>query len=151
MFKYFSYFFAYVWCHLLLASHLTLFFGGGLLFQSVQHENTYRNPQAKYCYGESPPELLPVWRFRNFLHQLRRHYNFPAMRKTSSNSWTFNRTLAVLYVMLFTLHKCVELFIPFIHDDHWVHVGSTSVHLRISPHLNLLKASNNIFKKKCFM
>ncbi|XP_051537525.1 SREBP regulating gene protein-like [Myxocyprinus asiaticus] len=27
--------------------------------QSVQHENTYRNPQAKYCYGESPPELLP--------------------------------------------------------------------------------------------
>ncbi|XP_070760659.1 SREBP regulating gene protein isoform X2 [Enoplosus armatus] len=28
--------------------------------QSVQHENTYRNPQAKYCYGESPPELLPV-------------------------------------------------------------------------------------------
>lgn len=30
------------------------------LTQSVQHENTYRNPQAKYCYGESPPELLPV-------------------------------------------------------------------------------------------
>ncbi|XP_028852935.1 SREBP regulating gene protein isoform X1 [Denticeps clupeoides] len=28
--------------------------------QSVQHENTYRNSQAKYCYGESPPELLPV-------------------------------------------------------------------------------------------
>ncbi|RXN07082.1 UPF0454 C12orf49-like protein [Labeo rohita] len=28
--------------------------------QSVQHENTYRNPQAKYCYGESPPELLPI-------------------------------------------------------------------------------------------
>ncbi|XP_017290197.1 SREBP regulating gene protein [Kryptolebias marmoratus] len=28
--------------------------------QSVQHENTYRNPQAKYCYGESPPELLPL-------------------------------------------------------------------------------------------
>ncbi|XP_029475876.1 UPF0454 protein C12orf49 homolog isoform X2 [Rhinatrema bivittatum] len=27
---------------------------------SVQHENTYRNPIAKYCYGESPPELLPV-------------------------------------------------------------------------------------------
>uniref|UniRef100_G3PM07 SREBP regulating gene protein n=1 Tax=Gasterosteus aculeatus aculeatus TaxID=481459 RepID=G3PM07_GASAC len=31
-----------------------------LTTQSVQHENTYRNPQAKYCYGESPPELLPV-------------------------------------------------------------------------------------------
>ncbi|XP_018926221.1 SREBP regulating gene protein [Cyprinus carpio] len=28
--------------------------------QSVQHENTYRNSQAKYCYGESPPELLPI-------------------------------------------------------------------------------------------
>ncbi|KAE8635326.1 hypothetical protein XENTR_v10002583 [Xenopus tropicalis] len=28
--------------------------------QSVQHENTYRNPIAKYCYGESPPELLPI-------------------------------------------------------------------------------------------
>ncbi|KAG9339607.1 hypothetical protein JZ751_023498 [Albula glossodonta] len=27
---------------------------------SSQHENTYRNPQAKYCYGENPPELLPV-------------------------------------------------------------------------------------------
>nr|CAG4644994.1 EOG090X0AGU [Leptodora kindtii] len=23
--------------------------------QSVQHENSYRNPRAKYCYGESPP------------------------------------------------------------------------------------------------
>ncbi|CAN0326825.1 unnamed protein product [Lampetra planeri] len=28
--------------------------------QSVQHENTYRDPRAKYCYGEDPPELLPV-------------------------------------------------------------------------------------------
>ncbi|OCU02113.1 SREBP regulating gene protein-like [Xenopus laevis] len=28
--------------------------------QSVQHENTYRNPVAKHCYGESPPELLPI-------------------------------------------------------------------------------------------
>ncbi|XP_030075566.1 SREBP regulating gene protein [Microcaecilia unicolor] len=28
--------------------------------QSVQHENTYRNPIAKYCYGENPPELLPL-------------------------------------------------------------------------------------------
>ncbi|XP_032991834.1 UPF0454 protein C12orf49 homolog [Lacerta agilis] len=28
--------------------------------QSVQHENTYRNPIAKYCYGEYPPDLLPV-------------------------------------------------------------------------------------------
>ncbi|XP_023684709.1 SREBP regulating gene protein isoform X2 [Paramormyrops kingsleyae] len=28
--------------------------------QSVQHENTYRNPQAKFCYGESPPELAPI-------------------------------------------------------------------------------------------
>ncbi|XP_053135816.1 SREBP regulating gene protein [Hemicordylus capensis] len=28
--------------------------------QSVQHENTYRDPIAKYCYGEFPPELLPV-------------------------------------------------------------------------------------------
>uniref|UniRef100_A0A8B9XFH0 SREBP regulating gene protein n=1 Tax=Bos mutus grunniens TaxID=30521 RepID=A0A8B9XFH0_BOSMU len=26
--------------------------------QSVQHENTYRDPIAKYCYGESPPELF---------------------------------------------------------------------------------------------
>ncbi|KAJ7309626.1 hypothetical protein JRQ81_007680 [Phrynocephalus forsythii] len=26
--------------------------------QSVQHENTYRNPVAKYCYGEHPPDLL---------------------------------------------------------------------------------------------
>ncbi|XP_058672739.1 SREBP regulating gene protein isoform X3 [Ammospiza caudacuta] len=28
--------------------------------QSVQHENTYRDPIAKHCYGEYPPELLPV-------------------------------------------------------------------------------------------
>ncbi|XP_065746196.1 SREBP regulating gene protein isoform X2 [Phocoena phocoena] len=28
--------------------------------QSVQHENTYRDPIAKYCYGESPPELFPA-------------------------------------------------------------------------------------------
>lgn len=42
------------------------------LLQSVQHENTYRNPQAKYCYGESPPELLPVWTFRSFHEQIRR-------------------------------------------------------------------------------
>ncbi|XP_076846082.1 SREBP regulating gene protein [Brachyhypopomus gauderio] len=28
--------------------------------QSVQHENTYRNAQAKYCYGENPPELLAL-------------------------------------------------------------------------------------------
>ncbi|KAG8146224.1 hypothetical protein E2320_012598, partial [Naja naja] len=27
---------------------------------SVQHENTYRNPIAKYCYGEFPPDLLSV-------------------------------------------------------------------------------------------
>jgi len=26
--------------------------------QSVQHENMYRNPRFKYCYGESLPELL---------------------------------------------------------------------------------------------
>ncbi|NXE68542.1 CL049 protein, partial [Calcarius ornatus] len=31
-----------------------------LSWQSVQHENTYRDPIAKYCYGEYPPELLPV-------------------------------------------------------------------------------------------
>lgn len=36
--------------------------------QSVQHENTYRDPIAKYCYGEYPPELLPVWK----LHDLSR-------------------------------------------------------------------------------
>ncbi|XP_014347020.1 SREBP regulating gene protein [Latimeria chalumnae] len=28
--------------------------------QSVQHENTYRDPVAKHCYGENPPELLPL-------------------------------------------------------------------------------------------
>ncbi|CAO2629311.1 SREBP regulating gene protein [Lemmus lemmus] len=28
--------------------------------QSVQHENTYRDPIAKYCYGESPPVLFPA-------------------------------------------------------------------------------------------
>ncbi|XP_072574943.1 SREBP regulating gene protein-like isoform X2 [Vulpes vulpes] len=28
--------------------------------QSVQHENTYRDPITKYCYGESPPELFPT-------------------------------------------------------------------------------------------
>lgn len=33
--------------------------------QSVQHENTYRDPIAKYCYGEYPPELLPVWKLRD--------------------------------------------------------------------------------------
>ena len=27
--------------------------------QSVQHENSYRNPQAKYCYGTTVPVLLP--------------------------------------------------------------------------------------------
>ncbi|XP_071179838.1 SREBP regulating gene protein-like [Mytilus edulis] len=28
--------------------------------QSVQHENSYRNPKAKYCYGGNPPELLSL-------------------------------------------------------------------------------------------
>ncbi|GCB68743.1 SREBP regulating gene protein [Scyliorhinus torazame] len=28
--------------------------------QSVQHENNYRDPAAKYCYGEDLPELLPL-------------------------------------------------------------------------------------------
>ncbi|XP_070571520.1 SREBP regulating gene protein-like [Ptychodera flava] len=27
--------------------------------ESVQHENTYRDPEAKYCYGDNPPELQP--------------------------------------------------------------------------------------------
>ncbi|XP_038619284.1 SREBP regulating gene protein isoform X2 [Tachyglossus aculeatus] len=26
--------------------------------KSVQHENTYRDPVAKFCYGEQPPQLL---------------------------------------------------------------------------------------------
>ena len=26
-------------------------------FQSVQHENSYRNAFAKHCFGENPPEL----------------------------------------------------------------------------------------------
>ena len=28
--------------------------------QTVKPENTYRDPIAKYCYGESPPELFPA-------------------------------------------------------------------------------------------
>uniref|UniRef100_A0A8C5KCI4 SREBP regulating gene protein n=1 Tax=Jaculus jaculus TaxID=51337 RepID=A0A8C5KCI4_JACJA len=28
--------------------------------QSVQHENSYWDPVAKYCYGERPPELFPA-------------------------------------------------------------------------------------------
>ncbi|KAH3857672.1 hypothetical protein DPMN_100284 [Dreissena polymorpha] len=28
--------------------------------KSVQHENSYRDPSAKYCYGEDPPELQLV-------------------------------------------------------------------------------------------
>ncbi|GAB1599063.1 UPF0454 protein C12orf49 homolog [Argonauta hians] len=28
--------------------------------QSVQHENSYRNPQAKHCYGENPPDIQPL-------------------------------------------------------------------------------------------
>ncbi|KAL3858181.1 hypothetical protein ACJMK2_012786 [Sinanodonta woodiana] len=28
--------------------------------QSVQHENSYRDPKAKYCYGENPPDLQVV-------------------------------------------------------------------------------------------
>ncbi|XP_022095806.1 UPF0454 protein C12orf49 homolog [Acanthaster planci] len=27
--------------------------------ESVQHENTYRDPVAKHCFGESPPDLKP--------------------------------------------------------------------------------------------
>ena len=27
--------------------------------QSVQHENSYRDPKAKYCFGEDPPDLHP--------------------------------------------------------------------------------------------
>lgn len=27
--------------------------------ESVQHENTYRDPSAKFCYGESPADLQP--------------------------------------------------------------------------------------------
>lgn len=28
--------------------------------QSVQHENSYRNPKAKFCYGGDPPELMSM-------------------------------------------------------------------------------------------
>lgn len=28
--------------------------------QSVQHENSYRDPAAKFCYGENPPDLQPI-------------------------------------------------------------------------------------------
>ncbi|XP_045171414.2 SREBP regulating gene protein-like [Mercenaria mercenaria] len=28
--------------------------------KSVQHENSYRDPRAKYCYGEDPPDLQMV-------------------------------------------------------------------------------------------
>lgn len=28
-------------------------------FQSVQHENTYRNPLTKFCYGIEVPTLIP--------------------------------------------------------------------------------------------
>ncbi|XP_064619951.1 SREBP regulating gene protein-like [Lineus longissimus] len=28
--------------------------------QSVQHENSYRDPVAKFCYGENPPALQPM-------------------------------------------------------------------------------------------
>ncbi|CAH1233845.1 C12orf49 [Branchiostoma lanceolatum] len=28
--------------------------------QSVQHENSYRDPKAKYCYGADPPQLHPA-------------------------------------------------------------------------------------------
>lgn len=27
--------------------------------QSVQHENSYRDPKAKHCYGDSPPMIQP--------------------------------------------------------------------------------------------
>ena len=33
------------------------------LLQSVQHENTYRNPKAKYCYGADSSTLLPDIRY----------------------------------------------------------------------------------------
>ncbi|XP_031506655.1 UPF0454 protein C12orf49 homolog isoform X6 [Papio anubis] len=56
---------AMVWRRLLRKRWvLALVFGLSLVYflsstfkQSVQHENTYRDPIAKYCYGESPPEL----------------------------------------------------------------------------------------------
>ncbi|XP_068846255.1 SREBP regulating gene protein isoform X6 [Capricornis sumatraensis] len=59
---------AMVWRRLLRKRWvLALVFGLSLVYfltstfkQSVQHENTYRDPIAKYCYGESPPELLPA-------------------------------------------------------------------------------------------
>ncbi|XP_046353667.2 SREBP regulating gene protein-like [Haliotis rufescens] len=28
--------------------------------QSVQHENSYRDPKAKFCFGENPPDLQAV-------------------------------------------------------------------------------------------
>ncbi|KAK7475021.1 hypothetical protein BaRGS_00033702 [Batillaria attramentaria] len=28
--------------------------------QSVQHENSYRHPKVKYCYGDKPPDLQTV-------------------------------------------------------------------------------------------
>ncbi|XP_065746197.1 SREBP regulating gene protein isoform X3 [Phocoena phocoena] len=59
---------AMVWRRLLRKRWvLALVFGLSLVYfltstfkQSVQHENTYRDPIAKYCYGESPPELFPA-------------------------------------------------------------------------------------------
>lgn len=55
--------------------------------------------------------------------------------KLTLNCRTFKQAIAVLYVMLFTLHKCVELLIRFIHDDHRVHVGSSSESTSLSAHI----------------
>ncbi|XP_040842870.1 SREBP regulating gene protein isoform X4 [Ochotona curzoniae] len=59
---------AMVWRRLLRKRWvLALVFGLSLIYflsstlkQSVQHENTYRDPIAKFCYGENPPELFPA-------------------------------------------------------------------------------------------
>lgn len=37
--------------------HVCLFMCFKFCFQSVQHENSYRNAFAKHCFGENPPEL----------------------------------------------------------------------------------------------
>lgn len=87
-----------------------------VLFQSVQHENTYRNPQAKYCYGESPPELLPIWLFSNCLpaSQLRIMKEI-SCRSSQGSRWAKmnNNNLNAQSERLkrdFTLHMCVESF-----------------------------------------
>lgn len=99
---------------LLLVAHLTFFFfflnvnfrafNTRTPTETLRQSTVMASPLRSYfLYEHSGTNKETLYN----LTSIQDDFALPLNRKR--NFWTFKRTIAVLYVMLFTLHKCVEL------------------------------------------